>query len=74
MNGNPWMSAANLHVASASKNCEFFEQLIPESFWSFGVKQDFKRDNESYIYAPDGPGLGVENDWDYIEDHTVEML
>ena len=49
VSGNPWMSAANLHVACASKNCEFFEQLIPESFWSFGVKQDFKRDNESYI-------------------------
>ncbi len=74
VSGNPWMNAANLHVACAYKNCEYYEQLIPEEFWAFGVKEDFKRDGEGYIYAPNGPGLGVKTDWDYIDNHTVTTL
>ncbi len=23
---------------------------------------------------PEGPGLGVEMDWDWIEDHTLEVI
>jgi L-alanine-DL-glutamate epimerase-like enolase superfamily enzyme len=25
-----------------------------------------------YVSLPDGPGLGVELDWDYISNHSVD--
>lgn len=29
-------------------------------------------DDKGCVYAPEGPGLGVELDWDYIRKHTTE--
>jgi L-alanine-DL-glutamate epimerase-like enolase superfamily enzyme len=26
------------------------------------------------VHLPTGPGLGVELDWDWIDDHTVGMV
>ena len=31
-------------------------------------------DSSGHVPVPDGPGLGVELDWDYIEAHKVDSI
>jgi len=31
-------------------------------------------DESGCVYAPEGPGLGVELDWDYIKKHKTAEL
>lgn len=69
--GTPVMDAANLHCACAMRNCEFFEVLVPENSYRYGLKEYFEIDSEGYVHAPTGAGLGVSIDWDYIENHTT---
>ncbi len=66
------MEVANLHVACAIPNCEYAEVLVPASTFEFGIKQPLKVDADGTIALPPGPGLGVELDWDAIDNATVE--
>lgn len=45
--------------------------VLPETRYEYGLKRYPKIDGEGYMHAPGGPGLGVEIDWDYIENHTT---
>jgi L-alanine-DL-glutamate epimerase-like enolase superfamily enzyme len=71
---------AHMHAMSALRNTNYFEHglLHPESRWLFD--QGYEGDPESLaddgtMCAPDGPGLGVGIDWDFIEErrsnHTL---
>jgi len=71
---SPVMNAANLHVACAIKNCDFYESFVPEEVFNFGVKEDIIIDKQGYAHVPRGPGLGMEIDWDYINKHTVVTI
>lgn len=73
--GNPTMEAANLHAIGAMKNCEYYEMIVPEdSFW-FGVNNAaFRVDQEGYLHVPQGPGLGIDIDWDWVKKHTVATV
>jgi len=68
---NPWMNAANLHVMCSIKNCEFYEWMVPEAIWDFGVKESITLDGDGYVHVPNKPGLGLETDWEYIDSHTI---
>ena len=69
----PLLDVANLHVACSVDNCEFLESHHP--IYRFGMKNaPLDIDDEGYLYLPQGPGLGVELDWDWIDDHTVETI
>lgn len=68
------LELANLHCACAMKNCEFFEILWPKDTFNFGLKEDIHIDEEGYAHIPDGPGLGIEFDWDLIENCTFDVL
>ncbi|ETW94517.1 MAG: hypothetical protein ETSY1_34520 [Candidatus Entotheonella factor] len=65
--GSPIMNAANLHVICAIANCEFFEVLVPEDAYDFGLVTPLNIDAEGYVHVPQGPGLGIELDWEAIE-------
>jgi L-alanine-DL-glutamate epimerase-like enolase superfamily enzyme len=69
------MDVANLHVICSRKNCEFFEYAgsLTDGI-GFGITQPIRIDGEGYVQAPQGPGLGVDVDWDTIEDHLIERL
>lgn len=71
---NPWMNAANLHVMCSIRNCDFYEWMVPEWIWDFGVKETIKLDDEGYVHVPKGPGLGMEPDWEYIDSCTIQTL
>jgi L-alanine-DL-glutamate epimerase-like enolase superfamily enzyme len=71
---NPWMDVANLHVICSMKNYEFYEWFVPDEILQFGVKETLKLDDEGYVHVPQGPGLGLEPDWGYINNHTIQTL
>jgi L-alanine-DL-glutamate epimerase-like enolase superfamily enzyme len=73
-NPNPMMDAAALHVALSLPNTDFFEQLVPESTFQFGVDQPVQIDDEGFAHAPTGPGLGVNIDWDFVNENKIVQL
>ena len=65
------MDIANLHVSCAIRNCEYFELFVPESTFCFPMKDPYPIDGEGYIHVPEKPGLGVELDWDLIDNTCI---
>ena len=74
LNSNSLAQAANLHVMCSISNCDFFEWAVPEWLWVYGVKESIKLDGEGFVHVPDGAGLGIEVDKEYIDSHTIATL
>ncbi len=72
--GNSLNNVANLHVAAAIENCEFFEVLLPDAAQKYGLVRDIEVDREGYVHVPQGPGLGAEIDMDVVRRMTDEVL
>ena len=62
----------NLHCGAAIKNSEFFEVLVPYEYFDFGLKESIKIVDGS-AQLPEGPGLGIDLDWDFIDNSTFEI-
>jgi L-alanine-DL-glutamate epimerase-like enolase superfamily enzyme len=73
-NANSLIDTANLHVAASMANTEFFEQLVPTHFFNFEATDEIVIDSEGYAHVPDGPGLGLSIDWDFIERYKVAEI
>jgi L-alanine-DL-glutamate epimerase-like enolase superfamily enzyme len=73
-----YMDIANLHASCAIRNCEYFELFVPEEAFRFPMKGDLPIDARGVAHVPQGPGLGVELDWDAIDrlcvSHKVTAL
>lgn len=66
---SPLLDVANLHVGCASANTEFVESDHPIFRW--GLKNNpVEPDAKGYAHLPSKPGLGVELDHDWLDDHT----
>ncbi|MBM4448380.1 MAG: mandelate racemase [Chloroflexi bacterium] len=72
--GNSLNNVANLHVAMAVKNCEYFEVLLPEAAQKYGLVQDIEVDRQGLVYAPEKPGLGYEIDWGLVKKKQTRVL
>ena len=71
--GQPLLDIANLHVACSMTNGRYSEAFNP--IYYKGVLGDpLAIDAEGYRHLPAGPGLGVEMDWDWIDDVTQEVI
>ena len=70
--GNSLNNAANLHLIMAIKNCEYFEVLLPDAAQNT-VSSTILSTN-GMVHAPDGPGLGMEIDFDLINKNKVYEL
>jgi L-alanine-DL-glutamate epimerase-like enolase superfamily enzyme len=68
------MDVANLHVICAKKNCEFFEYAGPFDGIGFGLTEPIALDADGCVHPPEKPGLGVELDWDVLDEQTVCKL
>ncbi len=69
----PLLDMANLHLACATRLSRFVESH--HDMFRFGLKGDPLRVHEDGCqHLPDGPGLGVEIDWDWMENHTVDVM
>ena len=51
------------------KNSEFFEVLVPYEYFDFGLKEPIKI-VDGFAQLPEGPGLGIDLDWDFIDNST----
>jgi len=67
------LELVNLHCCAAIRNCEFFEILLPTEYFEFGLKKAIPIEDGQAL-LPQEPGLGIELDWDFIEDCTLEVL
>ncbi len=67
----PLLDVGNLHVAAAFTNCRFLE-VFPLYFPIF-QHNPYAIDREGYLTVPDGPGLGVELDFDWIDNGTKRL-
>lgn len=65
------LEMANLHVSCAIRNCEYFELFVPDDVFQFPMKTPLPVDGSGIIHVPDRPGLGVELDWDAIENNSI---
>jgi len=72
--GNSHNNHANLHLAVAIKNCEFFEVLLPEEAQKHGLVHDLEVDENGLVHAPDRPGIGAEIDFELIERNKITEL
>ncbi len=68
------LEMANLHVSCAIKNCEYFEYFVPEDVFQFPMKTALPIDDKGMIHVPDLPGLGVELDWNEIDNACVSYI
>lgn len=66
------MDIANLHVSCAIRNCEYFELFVPDEVFAFPMKGKLPIDDQGLIHVPQKPGLGIELDWDLIDNCTLE--
>jgi L-alanine-DL-glutamate epimerase-like enolase superfamily enzyme len=63
--------AANLHAMLAFGNCRYFEQPAPYEAFEYGSIDTIRTDQEGYVYAPPGPGLGIGIDWEAVEKASI---
>lgn len=69
----PLLDVANLHVACSAANCSYVEHHHPVFRW--GLKNDpLAIDADGCQRFPDAPGLGVEIDWNYVDDRTLAEM
>ncbi|HRP54915.1 mandelate racemase/muconate lactonizing enzyme family protein [Agriterribacter sp.] len=70
---SPLLDVANLHVACATRLSRFLESH--HSMFRFGLKNSpLEIDKDGCQHCPGEPGLGVELDWDWLDNHTVKVL
>lgn len=73
--GNSLNNVANLHVALAISNCDWFEVLLPHGAQKYGLVRDLDIDADGMMALPgDGPGLGAAIDFDLIRSNTLDVL
>ncbi len=72
--GNSLNNVANLHLALAIPNTEYFEVLLPDQAQKYGLEEDLKVDTNGLVHAIDSPGLGAVIDFELIRRKMVAVL
>ena len=67
------LELVNLHLNGAVGNSTYFELLWPFEPFSFGLNEALPIDN-GVAHMPTGPGLGIDLDWDLIDNATIAEL
>ena len=73
---------AQRHIMTSIRNTNYYEMglINPKSPGTFStIYTNFRDgldaiDEKGCVYAPEGPGLGVELDWDWINKHTIDTV
>ena len=72
--GNSLNNVANLHLALAIPNTEYFEVLLPDGAQKYGLAEELVVDPKGLLHAIDRPGLGAAIDFELIRRKTVAVL
>jgi L-alanine-DL-glutamate epimerase-like enolase superfamily enzyme len=65
--GYPLSQAANLHVVLGVAGCSYLEHPVPIEHDEYACANPICIEADGCVRAPDGPGLGLEMDWNRIE-------
>ena len=69
---SPLLDVANLHVACTTRHGRFTERH--SQVFNFALENNpLLPDENGYVHVPSGTGLGVDLDWNWIEDNTLEI-
>lgn len=68
------VAAANLHMMLAYGNCSYFEQALPFAPYEYGMRDTLRIRQDGHVHAPVKPGLGLEVDWNAIDDATIHSI
>ena len=71
--GSALGQAANLQVALSTANGDFFELPVPVGGLDAGVQEGLVLDEDGFVCAPDGPGLGLELDPDALASRRIDF-
>jgi len=63
--GHSLAQAANLHLTLANERTRYSEAPMPKEAFEFGMTNGNLLEQGRFV-APDGPGLGIEVDWDRL--------
>jgi L-alanine-DL-glutamate epimerase-like enolase superfamily enzyme len=63
--GHSLAQAANLHLMLANERTRYFEAPMPKAAFEFGMTNGNLLEG-GRVVAPEGPGLGIEVDWDQL--------
>ena len=63
--GHSLAQAANLHLILANERTRYFEAPMPKEAFEFGMTNGNLLE-QGRIVAPEGPGLGIEVNWDQL--------
>jgi D-galactarolactone cycloisomerase len=66
--------AADLQLASASRNTDLVEYLTGSPFIDDLVETKWRLDGDGMLAIPEGPGLGISLDLDAVERHTGQRF
>jgi D-galactarolactone cycloisomerase len=66
--------AADLHLASATRNTDIVEYLTGSPFIDDLVEEKWQLDDRGMLQVPNGPGLGISLDLDAVEKHTGQRF
>ena len=66
--------AADLHLASASRDTDMVEYLTGSPFIGDIVEKKWQLDKDGMLPIPNGPGLGISLNLDAVEKHTGQKL
>jgi L-alanine-DL-glutamate epimerase-like enolase superfamily enzyme len=66
--------AADLHLASASRNTDMVEYLTGSPFIDDLVESCWQLDQQGMLRVPDGPGLGISLNLDAVEKYTGQRF
>jgi D-galactarolactone cycloisomerase len=66
--------AADLHLASATRNTDMVEYLTGSPFIDDLVEKKWQLDENGMLAIPNGPGLGVSLNLDAVEKHTGQRF
>jgi L-alanine-DL-glutamate epimerase-like enolase superfamily enzyme len=68
---SPFADMADLHMICAMKNCAYYEVIVPEHLYHFGVTEPpITIDSGGFVHVSDKPGVGLTVDWDAIDATT----
>jgi len=63
--GHSLAQAANLHLVLANERTRYFEVPMPKDAFEFGMTNGILLER-GRVVAPEGPGLGIEVNWDRL--------
>jgi L-alanine-DL-glutamate epimerase-like enolase superfamily enzyme len=58
---------ANLHLMLGHKGCNWFEHPAPQEPYDYATRNPAMLDSNGCVSAAEGPGLGLDVDWEQIE-------